>query len=162
MRPIVHSKKHYVQNSLETISASTIVTKVIIDAVSTEAVGDPDEVAEGSSVKAVYVESWLGINAAAIGSYVYVIYKTTSNAGAPSTTQMAALHDWVGKKNVLFSSQGLLNMNNANATPVIRQWVKIPKSKQRFGLGDKLRISIFAQGAQDTNHCGLTIYKEYS
>ncbi len=162
MRAVISSTKHIVQNSLETVPASTIVTKTIIDAVAIDDINTGSEVREGAIVKAVYFESWLGINDAAIGSFVYCIYKTGLGQTAPSTSQMAALGDWGNKKNNLFSSQGLLNSNAANATPVIRQWLKIPKGKQRFGLGDKLRISIFAQGAQPVNHCGLTIYKEYT
>ncbi len=162
MRAVIHSKKHIFQNSLETIAASAIVTKEFLNTVSAEAVGDADEVAEGASVKAIYVESWLGINDAAIGSYVYVVYKSQAAEPAPTTTEMAAMHDWNNKRNALFTSQGLLNMNTGNATPVIRQWLKIPKGKQRMALGDKIRISIFAQGAQPVNHCGLVIYKEYT
>ncbi len=71
MRPIIHSKKHYTQHSLETVAARAIVTDIIIDGVSAEAVGDVDEVAEGASVKAVYVEDWVIGATAAVGKYGY-------------------------------------------------------------------------------------------
>ncbi len=162
MRPIISSQKHYVQHSLETVAASAIVSKVIAEAVAIDAQNTVSEVREGAIVKAVYVESWLGVNAAAIGSFIYIVYKTQGGQIPPTTTEMAALGDFDNKRNILFTSQGLVNMNSGNATPVIRTWVKIPKGKQRMALGDKLRISIFAQGAQPVNHCGFNTYKEYT
>jgi len=56
----------------------------------------------------------------------------------------------------------LVNDQDADATPILRQWVKIPKTKQRFGLKDKLVLQVFAQGALDLTACGFELYKEYS
>jgi len=39
-------------------------------------------------------------------------------------------------------------------------WIKIPKSKQRMGLGDRIVVQTFAQ-ALDMIDCGFETYKEY-
>ncbi len=161
MRAVIHSKKHFVQVSLETVAAGAINTHVIMDAVEPAAVSDTDEIVEGASVKAVFVEDWLRTADTAGGSFVYIIEKASGGINNPTAVEMAALGDYNNKKNILFTSMGLLNDQDADATPVMRGWVKIPKSKQRFGLGDQLRITIFAQSL-DVHRCGFQTYKEYT
>ncbi len=81
-----------------------------------------------------------------------------------TTAQMAALHDYDNKKNILFTSQALSPIDESMMIPVMRGWYKIPKGKQRMGLGDQLKISIRNNNATaiDVNFCGLVIYKEYT
>ncbi len=81
-----------------------------------------------------------------------------------TTGQMAALHDYDNKKNILFTAQGLLTPNDGGQVPVLRSWYKIPKGKQRFGLADELVLSIRNNNATaiDINLCGVIIYKEYT
>ncbi len=161
VRPMVHSTKHYPQHSLETVTAGTVDNNVIVDAVAVGNKDDPKEVEEGNSVKAVYVEHWVRSGETSPGSYAYAIYKVPGGGAAFTAAQMAAIHDADNKKNILFFSQALTNNNTSNAIPVIREWVKIPKSKQRFGLGDRLIATHFAQ-ALDSITCGFNTYKEYS
>ncbi len=162
VRPMVHSVKHYLQRSIETVVASTVKETILIDAVNVSVAGGASEIIEGSSIKAVYVEWWLRAGDTAAGSYVFLLEKRHKAAPAPNTTEMAALDAYDNKKNVLFVSQALVNDQDADATPILRQWVKIPKSKQRFGLGDLLSITVFAQGAIDLHQCGFVTYKEYN
>ncbi len=162
MRPVIHSKKHYVQTSLATITAGTITSVTLVQGVAPEDVNTVSEVVEGAIVKAVFIEDWLRSGEAAGGSFVYAVEKRIGGMNAPSTSEMAAFGDYNNKKNLFYVSQGLLNDANADATPIMRQWIKIPKSKQRFGLGDILAIHIFAQGAIDLHRCGMTTYKEYT
>ncbi len=103
---------------------------------------------------------WVRANDAVAGSFVAVLYKTSGDTTAPTAADMAALHDWDNKKNILFTAQGLTNDKLSDAVPFMRQWYKVPKSKQRFGLGDDLKLTIFAQ-ALDINVCGFMTYKEY-
>ncbi len=162
VRPMVHSTKHYVQQSLNTITGSA--SSNIVIAVATKIVNKnvTNEVEEGASIKACYVESWLRAAGASPGSVITVIAKQPGGGANFTTTELAALGDAENKKNILFTSQGLVNDNDANAIAVTRGWYKIPKSKQRFGLGDKLVMQIFAQGAIDLVHCGFETYKEYT
>ncbi len=161
VRPVINSVKHLVQRSIETVTASTIVTTFLIIAKNVVDVNTSTEVVEGSVIKAVYIEWWLRSSEISPGSFVFIVYKGGSDMTAPSTTEMASLNDWDNKKNILFTSQALVNDQDADAIPILRQWIKIPKGKQRFGLGDHLKISCFAQGAIDLVQCGVVIYKEY-
>jgi len=73
---------------------------------------------------------------------------------------MAALGDWDNKKNILFTSQGLINDVDSSAMNLYRGWIKIPKSKQRMGLGDLVSWHLRTVG-QSLNFCGFELYKEY-
>ncbi len=160
MRPPIHSRKHYVQ-----ITRSTVATVarnnediIVVNATPTGV----DEVVDGAIVKAVYVELWL-LNAGNAGSDVVILGKNLGASAGPTFTQMNALGTYDEKKNVLFTHQGLSNNDGIDPPMnVMRAWYKIPKSKQRFGLGDRLRLSIANNSAQDLFYCGFATYKEYT
>ncbi len=160
MRPIIHSKKHYVQNSLATVVAGTPLNLVLVKALEAQA-STPQDVEEGATVKAIYIEAWLRAGSTTGSSGQLIVYKKTADTTNPSATDMAALHDWDNKKNILYTTMGLYNDQDTVATPALRQWIKIPKGKQRFGLSDKLQMTIFTPTI-DLHHCGFAIYKEYS
>ncbi len=162
VRPMVHSTKHYVQTSLSSITAPGQLNTTIAQSV---AVVDKDavfEVEEGANIKAVYFEYWLKTGETSnSGFYTMTIHKIPGGGANFSQAEMAALGGAPNKKNILFTSQGLLNTPADSATNVIRSWIKIPKSKQRFGLGDFLMMSILAS-AIDIDLCGFATYKEYT
>ncbi len=160
MRPIIHTRKHYVQNSLATIAGSAKLDLVFVEAVEAGAQGDVDEVTEGAVVKAIFIEEWLRTQSTSPGSYIACLYKNPGGSTPFTTVELAAMGDAENKKNVLFFSQGLLNDQDADATPIMRGWYNIPKTKQRWGLGDRLVLAIFAQGALDLTICGFSTYKE--
>ncbi len=90
-----------------------------------------------------------------------ILYKRVSDQSNPSTTDMAALGDWDGKKNIYYTTMGLYNDQDADATIMYRGWIKIPKSKQTFGLGDRIQFSVFTPTI-DLQICGFALYKEYT
>jgi len=159
LRPVIQSLKHYVQVSLNTITAGTAVADRLVNGVETRT-GNPDDVLQGSIVKAVFVEMWLRGQDTSPGSVLATLVKTEDQSN-PTFADMIALHDYTNKKNVLYHTQGLTNLNASQAVPFIRQWFKIPKGKQRFGLGDRLFLVVSAQ-ALDVNQCGFATYKELS
>ncbi len=125
----------------------------------------PNQISEGATVKACYIEFWVSQDSASVvGSYTFVIFKQPGIASAITSANMAALHDYTNKKNILFTAQGLLTPNDGGQVPIVRAWYKIPKGKQRFGLGDKIQIVLRNNNATavDINFCGLAIYKEYT
>ncbi len=161
VRPVVHSVKHYVQLSIATVGAGAVVTDVLVSAVAVDDVNTVDEVIEGSIVKAVYVEYWLRAGSLTGSSGQMIIYKSEGDTTSPNATDMAALGDWSNKKNILYTTMGLYNDQDADAIAAFKGWIKIPKGKQRFGLSDKLKISCLATGI-DLQRCGFATYKEYS
>ncbi len=125
----------------------------------------PEFINEGAIVKACYIEFWVSQDSASVvGSYTVVLYKDPGGSNAASTTNMAALHDYSNKKNILFTAQGLLTPNDGGQVPVLRAWYKIPKGKQRFGLGDRMILAIRNNNATaiDINFCGVILFKEYT
>ncbi len=161
VRPMVHSTKHYVQQSIGTSVPGTVTDTEVLKAVDVAAKDQVFEVEEGNSVKAVYFEMWLRSAATAAASFTFIIEKRIAGLLGPSVAEFAALGDYNNKKNVLYTSQGLVNDVDSTALSVIRGWVKIPKSKQRMGLGDSINWGLSAIG-QSINFCGFEIYKEYS
>ncbi len=160
MRPVITSKKHYVQVSLSTVLAGQNLQTIIADSVATQDVNAGFEVTEGSIIKAVYVEMWVRAGDTAGGSTLVTLAKTVDKASISFADQIN-LHDYANKKNVLYHTQGITNDQDADATPFMRGWFKIPKSKQRFGFGDRLVLGIAAQ-ALDNIVCGFFTYKEYT
>ncbi len=125
----------------------------------------PTGIVEGATVKAVYVELWLGNQSSTVvGSYTVILYKNPSGATLPGAAAVAALHDWANKKNILFTSQALVPPTDGGQVAVMRGWYKIPKGKQRMGLGDSIRLAVRNNNATSVviNFCGLAVFKEYT
>ncbi len=161
MRAPIHSRKHYVQKSLTTVLAGAVNTFEIAQSVLPGGTDLVNEVVEGALVKAVYIELWVRGQDTSPGSFVVIVEKLPGTATAITAGFMAALGTYENKKNILFTSQALTNVNTADAIPILRTWLKIPKGKQRMGLDDRLRLTFFSQ-ALDSNICGFATYKEYT
>ena len=159
MKAPIHSDKHYIQRSLLTVAAGTI-HEVLIAVARNIKTGTDSDVLEGAVIKAVFVEMWARGSETSPGSVLLTLLKIPDGQ-APLFADMIALNDYTNKKNVFYHTQGLTNDGAADAIPFVRGWFKIPKGKQRFGLGDSLRLVVSAQ-ALDTNICGFMTYKEYT
>ncbi len=157
--PIV-SRKHIVQHTKTSIASAGTATQEEIRTVHLQDVGANNEVSEGSVVKAIFLEYWL-LAEFGPGSFVLIVEKAQGLQANPTFTNMTTLDAYPNKKNVLFISQGLLPDDAANPMPVLRQWIKIPKGKQRFGFGDKLRVTIAAIDTDGVEFCGFAVYKDY-
>ncbi len=162
MRPPINATKHYVQFSEFNVASATVTERLFARAVAGPSSDTPAEVVEGAVIKAVFIELWLSTDASTTGSFVVTVEKIQKGAGTPSLTEMLALHAYPDKKNILFTSQGILaGEASGNPTPVLRQWIKIPKGKQRFGLADEFRMNIAAIGSAQLVGCSFATYKEY-
>ncbi len=162
MKALVQSTKHYVQFPIDQITTATSQSILLVQAVERTVANTAAETASGSAIKAVYVELWLQ-NEGTLGESIVTICKDTKNGTGPTFSQLAALFTYPNKKNILFTHQGLTS-NDGVSGPVniVRGWIKIPKGKQRFGLGDTLVLSISNTSSNDLVRCGFAIYKEYS
>ncbi len=158
VRPTINSEKHIVQIPFNTSTVGVTRNNSIV--IAKAAPSNNKHVREGALVKAVYVELWVNGSTSAQGTQITIFEKTVSGQIPAITAQMIALNDYPNKKNVLFTSQGLTSDAITNAVPILRQWIKIPKGKQRMGLGDEITLSIVSQ-VTDLAFCGIAIYKEY-
>ncbi len=163
MKAPINSIKHLVQHTEFTVSSATVTTQTDVKGRQFESsVNSADDVVQGSVIKAIFIELWLVTASAATGSFVVMFEKAPAGATSPTFTNMTTLDAYPNKKNVLYITQGLLGDSTSNPTPVYRDWLKIPKGKQRFGLNDDFKINIAALGAADIKGCGITIYKVYN
>ncbi len=159
MRPRVHTQKHIVQSSLFVNTAGTKNERTLIEAVAVADKTGSHEVEQGSTISAIYLEYWCKTNDSSEGTEIAIVEKTSGSDNSVTGTEIANLDSYSNKKNVLHTFMGLTNPATGVSMPIIRQWLKIPKSKQRFGLGDKLIITWFSQtGTLQT--CGFALYKE--
>ena len=154
--------KHYVQQSRsEVATVATTSLDIIISTEGTVA-NLVDEVPEGSTIKAVFVEMWL-VDSSNDGSFIVSLEKRPGGLGAITFANSNALGTYANKRNILYMTQGLSPNNGVgNPVPIIRQWFKIPKGKQRFGLAERLVLNITNNGANDLEFCGFFTYKELS
>ncbi len=164
MRPIVQSIKHYVYRTNATVASAVIVNGILVESVVAPATSAAYSVQEGSIVKAIYIEMWV-LGAGASGTdtqFNATLEKVPAGATAMTYSQSVQLGSYPNKKNVLFTTQGVLGSQNDGSpqVAVMRGWYKIPKGKQRMGLGDKIVLNLSSTG-QSIQYCGVQTYKEY-
>ncbi len=159
----INSVKHYVQfensNGADASRRSLPVVHAVLESVGTSLTSD---VIEGAVIKAVYIELWFKGNAVAgtEDKFQMAIEKIPAGAAPLSFTDMNNMQTYQNKKNVFYFTQGVTGDLTTQAIPVFRQWMLIPKGKQRFGFDDDLTVSISTTGAS-ANTCGFATYKEY-
>ncbi len=162
VRAMVHSTKHYAQLTFTPVGAAATVVFTPAQSVERSLANSALEVTEGSTIKAIYCEIWI-VQTAVDGFYTAVLAKLPGGVGNVLQADMVDLFSYDNKKNVLFTSQGLTPQESTQGPlNIYRGWIKIPKSKQRFGLGDRLQWAVSNRGTDTANMCGIFIYKEYS
>ncbi len=158
MRPIINSIKHYVQVTVTTVVSGAEASVAIANAAVAPAVSATSDVNIGSLIKAVYVEIWADGDVTE-ATFNCIISKRPSGVAAPTNAQMNNLMAWDNKNNILVNHQGLPPAGD-NVIPVFREWIKIPRGKQRMSVGDKLTLTVAATGTE-IHFCGFFTYKEY-
>jgi len=160
VRPVIHSVKHYVHTPALGIASGAKNGIDIVDAITQgSSRTNAFDVYEGTTIKAVYVEYWVKADSPNF-TVNGALIKLPASIGDPSFTEMNNLGTYENKKNILEVHQGLAPSGD-QVLPLFRHWVKIPKGKQRFGLGDRLRLTISFSGSNG-DVCGFSTYKEYS
>ncbi len=160
----INSNKHYVHRTNIALASGAALNVDVVDAVVAPAAANPFEVEEGSIVKAIHFEYWLS-NIGGTGTntqFAAIIEKVVAGQAPVTFAQMAQLGAYPNKKNILWSSQGVLGtqVDGSNSVPIVRGWILIPKGKQRMGLGDEIVFTLSAIGTA-INICGISTYKEY-
>ncbi len=162
LAPIV-SNKHYVHRSNVSVASGSIQNNIVSDAVA-GALANAFDVEEGSVIKAVHLELWVCGDESVAGNSQFALIVEKLPTGNPLMTYAQSLNlgSYPNKKNILFTSQGVMNDrdNNTQGIPLIRNWQLIPKGKQRQGLGDRIVVNVAPTGGA-LNFCGLFTYKEY-
>ncbi len=159
MRPMVHTEKHVVQNSLFAVASGALTSLTIADAKQEPVAATAQDVREGCTISAVYAEIWLSSDDAASGTAICTLERRPGGVNTMTAAESAALNSYNNKKNVLYTFQGLLPSNVQYPMASIKGWIKIPKGKQRFGIGDKMVFNVHGQ-SNGVVGCGFFIFKE--
>ncbi len=144
------------------VANATTRNIVLVDAKGQNLITAVADVVEGSLVKTCYVELWFKSNADAgqDTKFQLVIEKVPAGATSISFTQMNNLMTYPNKKNIFYTTQGVVGDLTTQSLPISRDWYSIPKGKQRFGLDDRL-VATISTTAFGANTCGLAIFKEW-
>ena len=163
VKPKINSEKHIVQLNRQTTAGLSIAGLTIVKVVAQSATPNtPEDVTIGTDIKACYIQLWISGATNDQSACTVILEKTQNDFRIPSPTEMSQLNEYVNKKNILFTFQGIVGeVSNTNPIPVLDGWYKIPKGKQRFGLGDGLRLVLQAKDT-DVENCGLAIFKAYT
>ncbi len=156
MKPPINSDKHYVQTPATLVASGAVLTINLVKSDNTLAA--TSSVRQGATVKAIYLEYWV-VGAAAKFTGNIIICKRPGDLGNPTVTEMANLSAYKNKNNVFAHHQGLMPADG-NIIPMFREWIPIPRGKQRIAIGDIISVSIAAVGTAVTI-CGFATYKEY-
>ncbi len=155
----INSIKHFAHFTASVVTSGTRTNRVIISVVAAGAARAlTTDVEEGAVIKAFYLEIWAD-GATASQTVSACISKQPAGSASPTFTEMSNMGAYVNKRNVFEFHQGL-GSSGGNIVPFFRGWYKIPKGKQRFALGDDLRVTIAGAGT-NVNFCGFATYKEY-
>jgi len=162
MKAVINSVKHIVQKSLDLITEQTVQNIPVAITVTTEPT-TPASVVVGSIIKAIYLEYWLLGEGSQPTTATWSLEKLPNSGTPMSQVDSQNLHDYPNKANLFKIGQGIVGDANANPIPVVREWITIPKGKQRMAQGDLWNFNISAVGEAQAGVeiCGLAIYKEY-
>ena len=155
----ITSIKHYVQTPAQALSGGVRLTKDLVTVVAKGAARVlATDVEEGCVIKALFIEFWVQADSSAANTVVLALAKLPSGVAEPTFTELNNIQSYLNKKNILVFHEGL-TPSSGNIIPLFREWIKIPKGKQRFGLGDRFNLSIATLANGDL--CGFSTYKEY-
>ncbi len=159
----INTVKHYIIIENTEVASATSRVQALVTAEIAPAVATTADVKEGSLVKAVFLELWVHSKAAAglEVKFQFALEKVPTGAAGLTFVEMNNPQAYDNKKNILFYSQGVIGDLTTQGVPIVRQWFKIPKGKQRFGLGDRLLFNLAATGVV-LDSCGFSTYKEYT
>ncbi len=157
----INSTKHLFQHTPVNVAAAAILTNIEADSVQLPTVANANDVRAGSVIKAISLEYWISSLTTSSASFVITIEKAKGGQPLMTVAQAVNLNTYPNKANILYTTQGFVGGNiNNNSVPLLKQWIAIPKGKQRFALGDQLRTNIHSI-TQGLSLCGIAIYKEY-
>ncbi len=160
----INSIKHYVGQPRAVIGVGASLSLEIADVVNAPVSSTREKITIGSMIKAIHVEMWiLGGGATNTSStFVMIVEKIPSGQADPTFADMLNLGGYNNKKNILYTTEGIIgsNVDGTGMIPIIRDWMLIPKGKQRMGQGDRLVLTL-ATVEQSLVICGIFTYKEY-
>ncbi len=156
----INTVKHYNERTLFAVGSGLIQNLTEIVAVVSPDANNAVEVVEGAIIKAIYIELWITSDDAAQGTFTFSLEKINTTQTDMTAAENITKFSYSNKKNIFYSTMGLTPPNIQSGIPIVRQWFKIPKGKQRFGLGDQLNMNLSGP-SNGISACGFSTYKEF-
>ncbi len=164
MQPPINSVKHYVPHANSSVLGGAVESVKVVNAVVAPAVANAESVKEGSVIKNVYLEYWIGGDGSSgdESQFTFTVEKKRDQEADPTFAQMSNLGSYPNKKNILYTTQGIVPamLDGGMTIPLVRGWQSVPKGKQRFGNSDEIIVTLAA--VSPLRFCGFATYKEYT
>ncbi len=162
MQATINSTKHILNYPVFSVAAAGLTEIVEINSTSVQSVANANDVRSGSVIKAVYIEAWIHSgNDVSAATFTITVEKRKGGQPTMTPAQSLNLMAYPNKANILYTTQGIIGAGNTtNPVPILKQWVAIPKGKQRFAMEDELVVNYHSISV-GISVCGVTIYKEY-
>ncbi len=160
----IQTIKHFVPRTLAAVATSAVLNHKLAEGVDAPATSAVTDCIQSAVIKAIWVELWIIHSGAAGTTTTFTITLERADVLQSLMTLSNALNlsSYANKNNVIYTTQGIIGSDNvANPIPILRQWFKIPKGKQRLGLGKNWILNVANSGGESINVCGMVIYKEY-
>ncbi len=161
----INTVKHYVHRSNTSVATGSLRQDDLVNAIIAPATANSFNVREGAIVKAIHLEYWINSDGATgtTVQFIVIVEKVPAGQAAVTAAQIVNLGAYPNKKNVFYTTQGNLgaSVDGQSSVPLLRNWMLIPKGKQRMGLGDRIVITMHPIGSVGAAYCGLATYKEY-
>ncbi len=157
LRP-VHSIKHVVDLQGGLV-AGTQLDSDLIEAVDSPTLATTDRVETGSTVNSIFLkcEVYATSTAALANCYMMIWKNPGGNITAPACNAVGADDD---KRFVIHQEMVMMEKNTTgNPRTLFHGVIKIPRGYKRFGINDKLQISLLSTGV-NADFCFESIYKE--
>ena len=169
LRP-VKSLKHIVDTQGALIAAAQSVTDVI-NTVTSPDLATANQVAEGSTINAIYlrVEVASVVAAGGVDNIYMIVFKSPgNNITPPGNLDSVGISDkkrFVLHQEMLMTGQNGSNPGAANIPRTLFKGVVVlPRTFKRFGYDDKLQVILqhrAGEATQRTDFCIECIYKEF-
>ncbi len=155
----INTLKHIVDRQGGLV-ATTQVEEILVSAVDNPTfVTNPQEISNTSNVTHVFLNVQVAATGTAALANVYM-FVAKNPAGDLVFPDANAVGKSDLRKHVLHQEM-IMTEKNTTAIPrtLFKGVIKIPRGKQRFGLGDKLIVALLAPGV-NFDYCVQCIYKE--
>ncbi len=160
--PPINTTKHILNHPVFSVASAAITEIVEINATPVQSVTNANDVRSGAVIKAIYIEAWIHSgNDTSAATFAITVEKRKGGQSPMTVAQSLNMMAYPNKSNILYTTQGIVGAGNTtNPVPILKQWIAIPKGKQRFAFDDELVVNYHSISV-GISVCGVTIYKEY-
>lgn len=159
LRP-VHSLKHIIDTQGGLIAGTPTTSSVVKAVTAPNVQTSPEEVEEGSTVNSIFLNVQVSATQTSALANVYLL--VVKNPGNQVVIPNGNVVGTSKVRKFVIHQEMIMTEKNSTAIPrtLFKGVIKLPRGYRRFGIDDRLAISLFSPGIT-FDFCFQCIYKEY-